>query len=419
MDDTAALYLSHVLAIHHAPDQLLTRVPPAKAGLPQQQLAAYDATKCQGIVYLPNTSLRGAGLKVLDLAEKERRKRADAILSHGSTDDLHRPGKYTETPRHSSGSSHLSSVNTAATHRRRVSGSASVDISTAGATVNAMSDLNRARSRIEGDELEQAGQLGNDLLCNDLWRIAFKMLCLAREIRPLVTKDPAETKKDPTEANMHPSNAKKDPPQAEMALPPPKAKTDSLQVEDFPLLPPPPPPTPPKSKGHIVKTLEIPGFNSKVMKPLTPLSTPLGAGNPNQAMPHRSTHTRKASKEITHTRRTSLTVPPTPTLTPPTPLLQTTATRLANAVTHAESKPYRSLLPCGFSEEAWWRILGHATGAGGILSERQQKGVLRWGMDRSTLRRGREWLVEREGNQIWHVLEGMGCLAYEFEGGDA
>lgn len=56
-----------------------------------------------------------------------------------------------------------------------------------------------------------------------------------------------------------------------------------------------------------------------------------------------------------------------------------------------------------------------AAGAEDIMSEAQQRLVLRWAMDRGTLGRERETLGLKESAQIWKVLEGMGCLAYEMK----
>ena len=77
------------------------------------------------------------------------------------------------------------------------------------------------------------------------------------------------------------------------------------------------------------------------------------------------------------------------------------------------TKEYKSNLPCAFSEEVWWRVLGYAVGADGILSKGQQRSVLLYGMDKETLRKEREALGQKESLQIWHVLDIMDCLAYE------
>ena len=374
MSDAAALYLSYIIVDHHGPQQLLTRVPPAKAGPEQQQLDAYDETQCRGIIYLPNRNLAKNGIKVLNLAERERVRLSEPISLHGSNENLHAFIKAAETAQHGGGSSLLSDHLTAGTHRRRASGSASGYLGPSGTPARAMSDLDRARSRVQGEELERTGQYGNDL-----WRIALNMLCLCREIQ------------------LPPNNQT---PQA--TQPSFQATIDSFLAEEFPPLQP---PSPPKPRKPVIKSLDIPGFLPKKAKPLAPL-LPLGNVNPNQTLLARSHHSRKASVPR---------APSVPTVIPPTPLPISPGTKIAMAVARASTKVYRSELPCGFSEALWWRILGQAAGAQGLLSETQQRSVLAWAMDRNTLRRGREWLGEKEGNQIWHVLDGMGCLAYEFD----
>ena len=74
---------------------------------------------------------------------------------------------------------------------------------------------------------------------------------------------------------------------------------------------------------------------------------------------------------------------------------------------------YRSRLPCGFPERVWSRILAYAVDAQGLLSQSQQESVLRYAMDKSSLRKERDALGLKEGAQKWHVLEDMDCLAYE------
>lgn len=380
MGDASALYLSYIIVDHHTPDCLLARVPPAKAGPEQQQLLAYDETQCRGVVYLPNSTIAKDGVRVLALAERERLRLAE---SDASNEDLQDPAKATETLEHTPGSNRFSGLITARTHRRRASGSASGYLGSSGTAAKSMSDLDRARSRIEGEELEKTGQYGNDL-----WRIALNMLCLCREIQLPRDKEP--------QPKQHLSRPDSD--QAPDAAP----QSDvSLTSEYPPLLSA----SFPKPRVPMIKTLEVPGYPSRKVKPLAPL-LPLGNGNPNQAMSPRSIHKRKVSVSV---------VPNTPTIIPPTPLPVSPEGKMAIAIKHARAKPYRSMLPCGFTQDMWWRILGQAAGAQGILSQAQQKSVLTWAMDRNTLRREKEWLCEKDGNQIWHVLHGMSCLAYEVD----
>ncbi len=69
--------------------------------------------------------------------------------------------------------------------------------------------------------------------------------------------------------------------------------------------------------------------------------------------------------------------------------------------------------PLGLSEALWRRIIALASGAVGVISSEQQESIIRWAKKRETLGREREALGKAESEQIWRVLEGMGCLSYE------
>ena len=49
----------------------------------------------------------------------------------------------------------------------------------------------------------------------------------------------------------------------------------------------------------------------------------------------------------------------------------------------------------------------------GVVSGKQQESILRWAKSRDTLGREREVLGKARGEQIWRVLERMGCRSYE------
>lgn len=340
MTEVCALHLSYIVASQNLPQQLLTRVPPAKAGPHAQQLIAYDESSCRGIIYLPNATIGNAGMKVLDLSEAVR----DGLLEDFAQGDF--PDAF-QTPAKPDGASRrfseawTSTAAIAATNRRRnstISGFDPIEPETGG---SALTELDRARSRIQGNAMQEAGQH-----LNDLWRVALNMLSLSRDIQ-------LQTKRGP--------------------------------------------PSPPKVKPPIIKTLEIPGAISRVPKPLLTVMLPLALGNPNQALSPRNSQFRKKSGSI----------PPTPTIIPPTPQILRPIRQ--------ETKDYRSNLPCGFHQDAWRRILGLAAGADGILSVVQQRSVLRWAMDRTTMTKERDSLGLKESAQIWKVLDGMGCLAYEMD----
>ena len=172
MNDVCALHLSYVLASHHLPTRLLSLVPPAKAGPSAQKIDAYNMrSKCQGIIYLPNDRLTAAGTKVLEFSELARAN----LIEDGSYNDTMAEAetipKVDSTPRRASETPSNIHPSTSG-HRRRTAsmGVAELDTYRYGST-----DLDRARSRIQGDTLRDVGPSSNDL-----WRASLKFLSLAR-----------------------------------------------------------------------------------------------------------------------------------------------------------------------------------------------------------------------------------------------
>ena len=332
MSETSALYLSYILAKHRTPDQLLTRVPPAKAGSHAQQLLAYDGeTGCRGIIYSPNSALSSAANKALELAEKVR-------------DGVQGPPRLKTADGNDEGGRYPNSIKAEKSqisdHRRRsttITGEETRDSITV--------DLDRARSRLQGNAIESAGHRSNDL-----WRIAVKMLAVSRDIRPQTANDPSPTSEIP------------------------------------------------KTKPQIIRTLEIPGAT---IKKSDAWGTPLAPRSSNQAI----------SSGPNRVRKDNISVPQTPTIARKTPGMLPIGFRVRDL--SLLDKEYRSKLPCGFSEDVWARIMCYVVEGNGLLSHGQQISVLRYARDRGTLRKERDSLGLKEAAQIWHVLDGMNCLAYD------
>ena len=340
MTEAGALHLSYILELHHVPRRLLSRVPQAKAGAPAQQLLSYHESQCRGVIYLPNPLLGSAGHKVLELAEAMR----DVYSDFAEEDVLPSQNVVTSTNA-SKGVSGAQAEVSPGTCNRRHRNSTPEEFFGQGE----QGELDRARSRIQGTILQHDGPKSNDL-----WRAAFNMLSLGREIRP----------------------------QTRNELPPPPA---------------------PITKAPIVRILKVPGIVPNTLKPLTPLTS---QRDPNQSVSPWTTRLPKKSGSLAPTTTviapTSLN-PKIPVVPIPLPMLRT---KTAN---------YRTKLPCGLSEEIWRRILGLAAGAEGIMSDSQQRSVLQWAMDRKTLRQENESRGLRASAQCWKVLEAIGCLAYEMD----
>ncbi|KAI9825399.1 MAG: hypothetical protein M1832_001129 [Thelocarpon impressellum] len=162
MTDTCALHLSVVLARHHLLRDLLARVPSAKTGLAAQHLDVYDAhSGCQGIVYLPNDTLGGAGMRVLELAEVRR----EELLEGDYPETAKSPSKRAHSLRASSDSSTTSAVFRGPRQRQ----SAEQPTSTG--------ELERVRSKIQGNTLKERGARHVEL-----WATALRLLVSARAI---------------------------------------------------------------------------------------------------------------------------------------------------------------------------------------------------------------------------------------------
>ena len=347
MTDTCALHLSFIIENHQLPEKLLTRIPPPKAGAPAQQIIAYDESGCRGIVYQPNIRLGSVGHRVLELAERRR----DQKHYDTSQADSQRPADPFESkkfPRRPFEVGFAPSSVTVAKRRRSIQIGA---LDSGGASA----ELDRARSKIQGNSLQEDGPFSNEL-----WRAALKMLATGRHLSP----------------------------------------HSGRNVPDCSSVP--------KPKAPMIKTLTVPEVGkAKILRPHTPLRV---EKDPNQPMTPWNTISRKRSDGILPMAQMN---PPTPMTRKDkdkgsdNALQEKKLSRVANV--------YRTSLPCGFSEYAWAKILGYRCGAEGILSNDQQLSVLRYATDRNTLRKEREALGLAVATQIWRILEATGCLAYKVD----
>lgn len=329
MTEACALHLSYVIESHNMPEKLLTRVPAAKAGPHTQQLLAYDGeTRCRGIVYFPNSNLGGAAMKVLELAEAVREGLCEDLDldDEGFRDEIHKP-KSAESVR-----------------------KISDPVSKHGNKVCISVELDRARSRIQGNVLQEFGPGSNDL-----WRTALKMLTLCRDIHPV------QEKKKPSIVSERPEI--------------------------------------------------MPDLASRTHRTRLSVSTPLSTKNPNQYIANPFA----GQWRLDNSRLVPVMAPVKPSLATPCKLLPAPPNSALCVSPRATiiSTPYRTKLPYGLPDDVWRSIMAATAGADVILSVAQQRSVIRWAMDRSSLNKEKEFLGLKGSAQIWKVLEGMGCLAYE------
>lgn len=357
MTDACALHLSYIIACHDTPYRLLEHVPPAKAGLPAQQLEVYDQVLgCQGIIYRPNDRIGGAGTKVLELAELDRRGSLMEMTEDLAYEDGDIPAT-TVSPasatRRGSEARVPESPQKAAQRRRNKIRTGSVDESNSPSDSTNSSELNRARSRIQGDSLRDLGPRSNDL-----WCVSLKMLAVARTIL-------LETKKTQLSHFWIDSRSADTPTPIGLLSSSNSARTPTGRVPS--------------------------------------LSIPLAPGNPNHLM----------FPKLPQRRKESI-VSPSLTMTPVAPPAVEKSHELpVRPKPPKESPSYRTQLLGGLSESTWARIVSLACGGVGIVSKDQRVTVVRWARDRGSLEREMEALGKAESAQIWRVLEGMGCLAYE------
>ena len=178
MTDSCALYLSYIVASHPDLSHLLAQLLKTRPGPHTQILDIHDnVSGCQGIVYQPNGHLGSAGAKVLDLAEVARlgvQDESDDGASEIGLIDAQTPA----SGRRISDPSLFTPVTP--TDRRRSVPSLASSITDPGTPLHSglrSTELDRARSRIQGDTIRDAG-----VCSNDLWRSALRMLVLGRAI---------------------------------------------------------------------------------------------------------------------------------------------------------------------------------------------------------------------------------------------
>ncbi|KAI9814624.1 MAG: hypothetical protein M1827_003180 [Pycnora praestabilis] len=335
MTDLCALHLSYILVRHHLPVQLRIGVSPAKAGAPADQLEEYDTKSgCRGIIYLPNSGLGSAGLRLLELAEAARNQLIDDPQGDDSIDDSLSSSWTLVRSSRAVSDAGSSPITTKETGRRR-STVAVNRFEAISSDSSSITDLERAITKVQNNTLRA---FGVHSVC--LWSVALKMLAVSRAVLLDTSMNAKDPRADAPDASLH-------------------------YVSKLTTLP--------SNSGEpifIVTGLTI--------APMTP--------------------------EVAHRRRKSS----------HTALSTSGSVQTSPLSVNIKDEPheFEGLLG-GLGWRIWLRILIKIAGADSILTERQQLAILRWALNRNTLTKEREALGKTEGVQIWHVLEGIGCLAYD------
>lgn len=84
----------------------------------------------------------------------------------------------------------------------------------------------------------------------------------------------------------------------------------------------------------------------------------------------------------------------------------------ATAIVMKEKSFKDHSMPANLLEKTWHRIIADAAGVDGVLSLEQQRAVISYAKDRSTLKHEQARAGMSESVQIWHLLEAVGCLTY-------
>ena len=372
INDASALHLSYFVASHPLPEELIGLVAQPKPGQQTQLLEWYDTIRgCRGIIYQPDSKLGNAGSKVLELAESFRT--AKFKVDHHFVDE----GTTINGLADLSVSEAVSSPITPNSRPQTMS----VGTCSANSPTSRSGELDRARSRIQGDILRDVGISGNDL-----WNAAMRMLRYSRIIllqRSKVRKDWAAHTVERPVRHLLSSESRVLANSKQLAT----FSTTQCDLDAFPTLP-----SSPRSSLSSTK------------------KQPLGNGNPNFTIIPRDPIRRKGSIK---TARGPITFHNGPldrvkadeTSLRPSPTINRTDAEDADG----------TKLPCGLPESVWTWILTYAADAEGLLSARQRKAVVLWAMDRQSLNEEMGALGKSDSQQVWRVLNGMGCLAYDEE----
>lgn len=360
--DSTALFLSYILPIHPTPERLMPHFAPPKTGAQAETMEAYYTLGCRGIVYRTNNSLSNLSNRVLECAEGLREGRPVELLVPEES-----PFKPPFTPR-----------------RRR-------DSTAYGMPGSSLPELERARSKIQGALLREKGPH-----CISLWRVALRVLVVSREILFDPNAGPYEnhrrTFRRQQGGHMSPMS------------PTGSAYSPAQLSHHSPLLHP----QLHHSPHHSPQLHHSP---VQLWKSHSPPRPPVGkfsvlAGNwPVISQYH---HHPTSDTVVTPKRRLDCPIsfehldlkendPPV-------------ATAREDRRTVISAEP---LYPGGLPAAIWKFIIVMASDPDGLLSPKQRSNLFDWAKTRDTVERERELSGKLRSLQIWRILEGTECLAYE------
>lgn len=349
LTNACAFHLSVILLAHRLPEALLTFLPHGKPVAPAQ--GEYD-DQCQGVIYLPNGKLERHGRRLIELAETNRQKVIETESadsdSDGSLNQETTPG--TAIPGHYS--PHANWGRERGTKRREM-------------RKQHQTNLERSKKLLLLDVLKADG-----VHSVELWSVAFKMMVVSRA---LLLKNESRPGKESTEISEE-GKALKEIPAAEGSKGPILSKVPPGYFEKS---------NPPQlfTPGWDDFEINFPAIQKSAPVPSAPAKPTVDPCTPETT----SRHGKKKSYSNIHSRS----APAGPS---------TTSTR--------------ELSRFGLPMEIWRVIIADAVGANGILSKEQQMTVMRYASDWNALEQEISVQGAAENQQIWKILETVGCLAY-------
>lgn len=351
MTKACAFHLSVILLEHHHPDALLNFLPSGKSLSPPQ---VEDDVQCHGIVYMPNENFEKAGKRLIDLAEILRQEvfesdsDSDESSSQAAAPGATIPGPY---------SLRLGWDEEKSAERREM-------------RQRHQTILGRYKKLLLLDVLKEDG-----LHSAEIWSVAFNMMVVSRAI---LLEDQFRPVKASTEIS--------DEDEASKEIAAPEVSTGPTLSQEL-------------LSGRFIEDDELPLFaperddfdinfpaiqdndcfpylpSQMQMATVLRPSTPEPTGGNGRKKPHSNGHGRSAP---------------------------------ACSSTSAAREFGRFGLPM----EIWRVIIAKAVGAEGILSEEQQRTIMRYASDWNSLDQERSVQGAAENQQIWKILESVGCFAY-------
>ncbi|KAI9688404.1 MAG: hypothetical protein M1822_001353 [Bathelium mastoideum] len=386
---SGALFLSYILSLHYFPEQLTTEMKAAPAESKREEYSQeYPGGK--GIVYLPAALLTKSGVEVLESGELARA----ALLA---SDDIDSNTDY--VPEMASLSIGGRRASSGSPHKRRASG---FSTHSSGESGQSTSELDSKRYKVQRTTIEEIGAHQVQL-----WSASLIMLVKARAI--LFGTGP---RFDSPISNESSSNVTIETPVRRASI--------ASSASPSPLVVPYNTPTHLSTSYLMAGSASSPSDSASTVTDVTNGKSPPKAPTFKFIRPRRSSTSSRPlqhsnlSTEITQADIATEADGEETSVSTRDTCLGDQKQRMERLAEQQGTDGYRdSNLPRGLPLQLWQSILAQAADAGRLLNKEQQASVVRWAQDPATLAEESRMLGKSRSMQIWKVLDGVGCLAYE------